>query len=270
MTRRQTPCAHWLPISLKEIDNIKKRLDLLLVEKHQAPSRQRARAMIMAGKILVNDQPVDKAGFLVSATDRIVVKERDIPYVSRGGLKLNGALQSLDLNPTGCICLDVGASTGGFTDCLLQHGASRVYTVDVGYGQLAWKLRQDPRVVVIERTNIRHMPSEMIPEPVNLATIDVSFISLKIVVPAVTAFMDGNSRILALIKPQFEVGKGQVGKGGVVRDAKLHEGVIDHLSSFFEAHGLTCCRVLPSPILGPKGNREFFILLDYNRIRSDF
>ena len=266
MIKRQTPCAHWQPISLKEKDNIKKRLDLLLVEKRQAPSRQRARAMIMAGKILVNDQPVDKAGFLVSATDRIVVKEKDIPYVSRGGLKLNGALQSLDLNPTGSICLDVGASTGGFTDCLLQHGASRVYAVDVGYGQLAWKLRQDPRVVAIERTNIRHMSAEVIPEPVNLVTIDVSFISLKIVVPAVTAFMDGNARILALIKPQFEVGKGQVGKGGVVRDAKLHKGVIDQLSAFFEAGGLSCGRVLPSPILGPKGNREFFILLDYNRI----
>ena len=186
---------------MKEIDNIKKRLDLLLVEKHRVPSRQRARAMVMAGKVLVNNQPVDKAGFLVSAGDRIVVKEKDIPYVSRGGLKLNGALQALDLNPAGCICLDVGASTGGFTDCLLQHGASRVYAVDVGYGQLAWKLRQDSRVVVVERTNIRHMSSEVIPEPVNLVTIDVSFISLKIVVPAVIAFMDGNARILALIKP---------------------------------------------------------------------
>jgi 23S rRNA (cytidine1920-2'-O)/16S rRNA (cytidine1409-2'-O)-methyltransferase len=217
--------------------------------------------MIMAGKILVNNQPVDKAGFLVSATDSIVLKEKDIPYVSRGGLKLAGALQSLGVNPENCICLDVGASTGGFTDCLLQHGADRVYAVDVGYGQLAWKLRQDPRVVVIERTNIRHMSTELIREPVDLVTIDVSFISLKIVVPAVIAFMGKEARILALIKPQFEVGKNQVGKGGVVRDAKLHQEVIENLSAFFNTRGLTCGKVLPSPILGPKGNREFFILL---------
>jgi len=190
-----------------------------------------------------------------------VLKEKDIPYVSRGGLKLEGALQSLELNPQGCICLDVGASTGGFTDCLLQHGAFRVYAVDVGYGQLAWKLRQDPRVVVIERTNIRHMSAEVIPEPVDLITIDVSFISLKIVVPAVTAFMGRDARILALIKPQFEVGKNQVGKGGVVRDAKLHKGVIENLSAFFTAKGFSLGKVLSSPILGPKGNREFFILL---------
>ena len=239
----------------------KQRLDLLLVDRRAAPSRQRARAMIMAGKILVNNQPVDKAGFLVSATDSIVLKEKDIPYVSRGGLKLAGALQSLGVNPENCICLDVGASTGGFTDCLLQHGANRVYAVDVGYGQLAWKLRQDPRVVVIERTNIRHMSAELIREPVDLVTIDVSFISLKIVVPAVIAFMGREARILALIKPQFEVGKNQVGKGGVVKDAKLHQGVIENLSAFFNTRGLACGRVLPSPILGPKGNREFFILL---------
>ena len=239
----------------------KQRLDLLLVERRVAPSRQRARAMIMAGKILVNNQPVDKAGYFVSATDNIVLKEKDIPYVSRGGLKLEGALLSLELNPEGCICLDVGASTGGFTDCLLQHGASRVYAVDVGYGQLAWNLRQDPRVAVIERTNIRHMSAKMIPEPVDLVTIDVSFISLKIVVPAVTALIGRDARILALIKPQFEVGKNQVGKGGVVRDATLHKGVIETLSAFFQTEGLVLGRVLPSPILGPKGNREYFILL---------
>lgn len=239
----------------------RQRLDLLLVERRLIPSRQRARAMIMAGKILVNNQPVDKAGYLVSATDSVVLKEKDIPYVSRGGLKLEGALHSLKLDPESCICLDVGASTGGFTDCLLQHGASRVYAVDVGYGQLSWKLRQDPRVVVIERTNIRHMSTEVIPEPVDLVTIDVSFISLKIVVPAVTAFMGRDARILALIKPQFEVGRNQVGKGGVVRDAKLHKGVIENLSAFFQAEGLSWESVLPSAILGPKGNREFFILL---------
>jgi 23S rRNA (cytidine1920-2'-O)/16S rRNA (cytidine1409-2'-O)-methyltransferase len=219
--------------------------------------------MIMAGKILVNNQPVDKAGCLVSTTDSIELNQKDIPYVSRGGLKLEGALQALELNPEGCICLDVGASTGGFTDCLLQNGAVRVYAVDVGYGQLAWKLRQDSRVVVIERTNIRHMAAEVIPEPVDLVTIDVSFISLKIVVPAVTAFMGRDARILALIKPQFEVGKNQIGKGGVVRDAELHKGVIENLSTFFTAKGLSPGRILSSPILGPKGNREFFILLEH-------
>ncbi|MGD9063374.1 MAG: TlyA family RNA methyltransferase [Desulfobacterales bacterium] len=238
------------------------RLDVLLVERRLAPSRQRARAMIMAGKVLVDSRPVNKAGHLVPATAGIVLKEKDIPYASRGGLKLEGALQSLKLNPKGCICLDVGASTGGFTDCLLQHGAARVYAVDVGYGQLAWKLRQDRRVVVIERTNIRHMAAAAIPEPVDLVTIDVSFISLKIVVPAVTVFMGRDARILALIKPQFEVGRKHVGKGGVVRDATLHKEVIEHLSAFFQTKGLTSGGVLPSPIFGPKGNREFFILLD--------
>ena len=236
----------------------------MLVDQGLAPSRQRARALIMAGKILVNSLPAAKAGTLISEDDRIELKGGDIPYVSRGGLKLEGALKELNLAIADCTCLDVGASTGGFTDCLLQNGAARVYAVDVGYGQLAWKLRQDPRVVAIERTNIRHMPFEMIPEAVDLATIDVSFISLKIVVPAVMALMKAHGCILALIKPQFEVGKDLVGKGGVVRDPKLHERVIEDLSSFFAASGYLCENVIPSPILGPKGNREFFILLHPN------
>jgi len=217
--------------------------------------------MIMAGKILVNNRPVEKAGFLVDHEDNIEQKGKDIPYVSRGGLKLESALRALEVKLDGSVCLDVGASTGGFTDCLLQNGAARVYAVDVGYGQLAWKLRQDPRVVVIERTNIRHMPAERISEPIDIATIDVSFISLKIVVPAVIAFLKNSASILALIKPQFEVGKKQVGKGGVVRDAALHSRVIQNLTTFFIESGLSCETVSPSPILGPKGNREFFILL---------
>ena len=217
----------------------------------------------MAGKVLVNNRAADKAGCLVRHNDDIGLKGRDIPYVSRGGLKLEGALQSLELNPAGLVCLDVGASTGGFTDCLLQNGAVRVYAVDVGYGQLAWKLRQDPRVAVFERTNIRHMQTDAISEPVDLATIDVSFISLKVVVPAVEAFLKNGARILALIKPQFEVGKNQVGKGGVVRDAGLHHRVIHDLSAFFVDLGYLCETVIPSPILGPKGNREFFILLQH-------
>jgi len=241
----------------------KQRLDRLLVAKGMAPSRQRAQALIMAGKILVNNQPVDKAGFLVGQDDGIELKGQDIPYVSRGGLKLEGALQAHAVDLAGCVCLDVGASTGGFTDCLLQNGAARVYAVDVGYGQLAWKLRQDPRVVVIERANIRHLPAEAIAEPVDIATIDVSFISLKIVVPAVIAFLKNGARILALIKPQFEVGKDLVGKGGVVRDAKLQRQVIESLAAFFVESGLLCETVIPSPILGPKGNREFFIFLRY-------
>ena len=243
------------------LSNKKQRLDRFLVEKSIAPSRQRAQAMIMAGKILVNNLPVDKAGYLVSKNDNVELKGKDIPYVSRGGLKLEAALQALSLSIEGSICMDVGASTGGFTDCLLQKGATRVYAIDVGYGQLAWKLRNDSRVVVIERTNIRNMPAEVIPEAVDIVTIDVSFISLKIVVPAVTTFMKKDARILALIKPQFEVGKGQVGKGGVVKDPKLHSEVIENLTVFFHSRGLVRERVLPSSILGPKGNREFFLLL---------
>jgi 23S rRNA (cytidine1920-2'-O)/16S rRNA (cytidine1409-2'-O)-methyltransferase len=244
-----------------DLSENKQRLDRLIVAKGLAPSRQRARAMIMAGKIMINSQPAVKPGILVAQDDCIELKGKDIPYVSRGGLKLEAALQALKININGCICLDVGASTGGFTDCLLQNGAARVYAVDVGYGQLAWKLRQDPRVVIVERTNIRYMPAEAVAEPVDLATIDVAFISLKIVVPAVTAFLKQDAHILALIKPQFEVGKNQIGKGGVVRDETLHTRVIQNLSSFFKEKGILCGEVFPSPILGPKGNREFFILL---------
>jgi len=241
----------------------KQRLDRLLVARGVAPSRQRAQAMIMAGKVLVNSRPVDKAGFMVGLDAELELKGTDIPFVSRGGLKLAGALNTLGVNPAGLVCLDVGASTGGFTDCLLQNGAARVYAVDVGYGQLAWKLRQDPRVVVFERTNIRHMAADAIGEPVDLATIDVSFISLKIVVPAVAACLKDGAHILALIKPQFEVGKDQVGKGGVVRNADLHARVIQSLSSFFIELGFLSENVTPSAIRGPKGNREFFILLQH-------
>ncbi len=239
----------------------KRRLDLILVEKKLVQSRQRAQTLIMAGKVLVNNRTVDKPGALVSGDNDIVLKGEDIPYVSRGGIKLEKALKSFQINVDGLVCLDVGASTGGFTDCLLQHGASRIFAVDVGYGQLAWKLRQDERVVVIERTNIRHMPLEALPYPIDLATIDVSFISLKIVVPSILKFMKKDADILALIKPQFEVGKGKVGKGGVVRDPALHDEVIKDLSNFFTKIGLLCKSVIPSPILGPKGNREFIIAL---------
>jgi len=261
-TSDQKPVTNNKETGLSSLKPNKTRLDLALVDKGLVTSRQRAQALIMAGKVLVNNQPATKAGTQVTEDDNIDVKAGANPYVSRGGLKLEGVLNDLCLDVSDCLCLDVGASTGGFTDCLLQKGAVRVYAVDVGYGQLAWKLRQDPRVVVIERTNIRHMSVELIPETVDIVTIDVSFISLKIVVPAVVAFLKAEGKILALIKPQFEVGKNQVGKGGVVRNPKLHDSVIEDLSNFFTANGLACVNVIPSEILGPKGNREFFILLN--------
>jgi len=239
------------------------RLDLLLVEQGLASSRQRARAMIMAGNVLVNDKLLDKPGAMIIKDAGVIIKikREDFPFVSRGGLKLEAALKELEADIEGFICLDVGASTGGFTDCLLQHGARRVFAVDVGYGQLAWKLRQDRRVVILERTNIRHIPLVAITEPVDLITIDVSFISLKKVVPSLLQFIKKNTMILALIKPQFEVGKGKVGKGGVVRDPAQHAEVISDLCAFFSEVGLLCEKIMPSPILGPKGNKEFFIFL---------
>jgi 23S rRNA (cytidine1920-2'-O)/16S rRNA (cytidine1409-2'-O)-methyltransferase len=239
----------------------KQRLDIIVRNKGLAQSRQRARSLIMAGKILVNQQPVDKPGTLISETACIRLKGEDIAYVSRGGLKLEAALRAFDIDVVNRQCLDVGASTGGFTDCLLQRGAARVFAVDVGYGQLAWRLRQDSRVVVIERTNIRHMPFETIGRQVDMITIDVSFISLKIVVPAVLKYVKQNSAIIALVKPQFEVGKGQVGKGGVVRDSRLHADVLGDLNAFFSDTGLSNVNMIESPILGPKGNKEFLILL---------
>ena len=241
----------------------KKRLDLMVVERGLASSRQRARALIMAGRILVDTQRVDKPGALVSEQAEILVKGQDLPYVSRGGLKLEAALNQLDLDVTGMTCLDIGASTGGFTDCLLQHGAKFVYAVDVGYGQLAWALRQDDRVACIERSNIRSLPVERLPEPMDLITIDVSFISLKLVVPQALKFLKPNGTVLALIKPQFEAGKGKVGKGGVVKDPELIDGIIHGLSRFFQEDlQLGIGPIVPSPILGPKGNQEYIIRLD--------
>ena len=239
----------------------KHRIDVALVERGLAESRHKAQAMIMAGRVFVQDRPIDKPGQMIRSSDSIEIRGLDMPYVSRGGLKLEEALRQFGIDVTGRVCLDIGASTGGFTDCLLQHGAARVYAVDVGYGQLAWKLRNDPRVIVIERTNVREMPQESIPEKVELATVDVSFISLKIVVPHLLKWLAADGRIVVLIKPQFEVGKGLVGKGGVVRDEALHRQVIQTLSAYFQTLGLTTTDALPSPILGPKGNREFLMEL---------
>lgn len=239
----------------------KKRIDILLVERQLCPSRQRAQALIMAGRVRVNQLPCDKPGAQFPDSVDIRLTGDDLPYVSRGGLKLAAALEANRIDCQGRVCLDVGASTGGFTDCLLQHGAARVFAVDVGYGQLAWPLRQDDRVVVIERTNIRYMDPGVIAQAVDLITIDTSFISLKLVVPAAMPFLKLDGIILALIKPQFEAGKGRVGKGGVIRDAGLHTEIIEDLKVFFHGRGLSCGPVIPSPILGPKGNREFVILL---------
>ena len=237
----------------------KKRLDIILFEKGFATSRQRAQAIIMAGKVRVNDQLIDKPGRQVLKNDKISIIGKDLPFVSRGGLKLEKALHEFQVNVTGLTCLDVGASTGGFTDCLLQNGAEHVYAVDVGYGQLAWKLREDPKVTVIERTNIRHMNIDKLPSPVDLATIDVSFISLQTVVPALLKFLKTNASIIALIKPQFEIGKDKVGKGGVVRNPGHHQEVIGNLTTFFAQTGLDIKSLSTSPIKGPKGNVEFLI-----------
>ncbi len=237
----------------------KERLDKLLVRRGLAPSRERAQAMIMAGAVRVEGRPVTKAGQLVREDASVEVIRDPIPFVSRGGLKLQKALEHFGISVEGKIVMDVGASTGGFTDCLLQRGAKRVYAVDVGYGQLHWKLRQDPRVVVLERRNIRYLPKEEVPEEVDLATVDTSFISLKLVIPAVLRFLGSRAEILALIKPQFEVGKGEVERGGVVRDPEKHRRVIEEIWSFVEGLGLKPVGVVESPLTGPKGNREFFI-----------
>lgn len=239
----------------------KKRLDILLVERRLVKSRERGKSLIMAGKVLVDNEPLCKPGMMVSFDAEIRLKGDDIAYVSRGGLKLEKALSEFNIDVKGLDCLDIGSSTGGFTDCLLQKGANHVYSVDVGYGQLAWKLRQDSRVTALERTNIRHLPFEALPSPVDVVTIDVSFISLKIVVPSALRFTKKNAVILPLIKPQFEVGKGNVGKGGIVKDKTAHDEVIKDLKSYFIHIGLQPTHLIESPILGAKGNREFFMAL---------
>ena len=236
------------------------RLDVLLVERGMVESRKRAAALVLAGKVLVEGSKVHKASQRVSIDAALEVVDAGNTYVSRGGVKLAGALEAFALEVDGLVVMDVGASTGGFTDCLLRCGAKKVYAVDVGYGQLAWKLRQDSRVVVLERCNARYLTYEQIPEPIDLAVIDISFISLKKVIPKVFEFLQSGSRLLALIKPQFEVGRGQVGKGGVVRDPKLHRQVVGDLEGFCRGQGLKVEGTVESSLLGPKGNREFFIL----------
>jgi 23S rRNA (cytidine1920-2'-O)/16S rRNA (cytidine1409-2'-O)-methyltransferase len=240
----------------------KVRLDKLLVDKNICPTRERARALIMSGAVLVGEIRTDKAGALVSPDADIRIEGEDNPYVGRGGLKLRGALQIFGIIVRDLAVLDVGASTGGFTDCLLQEGARKVYALDVGYGQLAWKLRIDERVVCIERTNIRYFEGMGIEDTIDMATIDTSFISLKIVLPAVLKLIKKNNAIiLALIKPQFEAGRGEVEKHGVVRNPEVHKKVVEEIKEFCMGVGLSVIGVCESPLLGPKGNREFFIYL---------
>ncbi len=237
----------------------KVRLDRILVDRGLVASRERARALILAGVVLVNEQPVDKAGALIAEGAAVRIRGEDHPYVSRGGVKLKGALDAFGIEVKGCSALDVGASTGGFTDCLLQEGARRVYAVDVGYGQIAWKLRNDPRVVLYERTNIRHFGGVGVEEPVDIAVIDTSFISLRLVIPSVLQFVRKGGILLSLVKPQFEVGKGEVGKRGVVRDPALHLKVGGEMASFCAELGLSVQGTCDSPLTGPEGNKEFFI-----------
>lgn len=233
----------------------------MLVERGLVASREEGRSRILAGEVLVDDQPLAKAGSLVDSNALIRMKGKSLPYVSRGGVKLEKALQEFSIEVGDKVVLDVGASTGGFSDCLLAHGARRVYAVDVGYGQLDWKLRNDPRVVVLEKRNIRYLEGEELSDPPQIATIDVSFISLRLVLPKVQKLLTPYGEIVALIKPQFEVGKGKVGKGGVVRSGEEHRRVIEEIKEAAVALKLEVRGVTESPLLGPKGNREFFIYL---------
>lgn len=239
---------------------MKQRLDEILVVSGLAENLTKARALIGAGQVLVNEQLADKAGSPFGPDVRIQVKP-GCPYVSRGGIKLKGALDAFDYDPTGQLCVDIGASSGGFTDCLLQHGARKVYAVDVGYGQLDWKLRQDPRVVVIERFNARTISRDQIPESIELAVIDSSFISLTTLIPPLLPLFEEEIHLIALIKPQFELSREKIPKGGVVLDPLLHEEAVTKILRFSEKIGLTSQGITRSPLVGPKGNSEFLIHL---------
>jgi len=234
------------------------RLDRLLVDRGLAPTRERAKALIMAGLVVVEEERIDKAGTLVLPSAVIRLKGDGNPYVSRGGLKLEGALQTFGIDVNGFVALDIGASTGGFTDCLLQRGARKVYAIDVGYGQIDWKLRTDRRVILFEKTNIRNFSGEAIEDAIDLAVIDVSFISLKLVLPVVVGLTGEGASILALIKPQFEAGRSEVGKG-VIRDPDVHRRVVDEIVACAAGLGLEVTGTCESPITGPAGNREFFL-----------
>ena len=237
----------------------KERIDKLLFERGLAESRAKAQAMVMAGVVLVDEKRADKSSdtFPVEANIRLKGDSPESRYVSRGGLKLEAALREFQIDPNGSICLDIGASTGGFTDCLLQHGAARVVAVDAGTNQLVWKLREDPRVEVHEKTNARALQPGDFPSPFHLIVMDVSFISVTKIIPVLPALLDDDGRVIILIKPQFEVGKGEVGKGGIVREPEKHERVVNEVNTFARAHGLTTLGIIDSPITGAEGNKEF-------------
>ncbi len=236
---------------------IKKRLDVLLTERMFADSRSKAQAIIMSGQVYVNGQKADKPGTSYEETVDIEVKGALCPYVSRGGLKLEKALRDFGVKPEGYVCSDSGASTGGFTDCLLQQGARKVFAIDVGYGQLDWKIRSDERVVVMERTNIRYVTPEQLGEPLDLSVIDVSFIGLEIVLPTIKTLLKPTGQVLCLIKPQFEAGKENVGKKGVVREPKIHQMVLDNFVTLVHGLGFKILGLTFSPVKGPEGNIEF-------------
>ena len=237
----------------------KERLDKLLVDRGVVQSREKARALIMAGKVAVEGNRMDKPGIQINADAQLQIQGGNSSYVSRGGEKLEGALRVFGIDPKQMLVMDVGASTGGFTDCILQKGAKKVYAVDVGYGQLAWRLQKDPRVLNLERRNIRYLRREEVQEEIDLILIDTSFISIEKFLPHLLGFLKKGGAMLSLIKPQFEVQRGEVGKGGVVRDKALHEKVIERIANFSRGLGLKVLGVTESPLLGPKGNKEFFI-----------
>lgn len=240
----------------------KMRLDVAVFERGLAETREKAKALIMAGSVYLNGQKALKGGAAVKDTDIIEVRGAVNPYVSRGGLKLHKAVQNFGLSLEGCVCMDIGASTGGFTDCMLSNGAAKVYAIDVGYGQLAWKLRCDERVVNMERTNFRYVTHEQIPEQVDFASVDVSFISLRKILPVMRELLRDGGRAVCLIKPQFEAGRENVGKKGVVRDRAVHESVVASITEFAVESGFNVCNVDFSPIKGPEGNIEYLMFVE--------
>ncbi len=244
----------------------KTRIDKLLIEQGIADSRQKAQALILAGKVIANGQKIKKSGMLVFLDSEIQIMEDKIPFVSRGGLKLEAAIKEFNISVNEKIAIDVGASTGGFTDCLLKYGAKKVYAVDVGYGQLAWTLRQDSRVIPMERINIRYMERSLVKENIDIATVDTSFVSLEKVLPVIKNFLGSNGEIIALIKPQFEVGKGEVGKGGVVREESKRVKVLEKIKTLAEGLGLKVSGLMRSPVMGRKGNVEYLIYLRMKQI----
>ena len=235
----------------------KKRLDTAVFELGLAESREKAKALIMAGVVYVDNQKADKAGMSITDKNKIEVRDNSIKYVSRGGLKLEKAMKVFPIRLDGCICADIGASTGGFTDCMLQNNAVKVYSIDVGYGQLAWKLRCDERVVNLEKTNFRYVTKEQVPDELDFASVDVSFISLRIILPVMRTLLKNNATAVCLIKPQFEAGREKVGKKGVVRDIKVHEEVVEGITSFMIDNGFSVLGIDYSPIKGPQGNIEY-------------